>query len=234
MFSAIEIYESSILQLHLVRASFLSAAGIPYSRHVSLSPLCRLGNRCRRGSSSTSRYFGCPSIHQVGDESIREVLHSATRLVLGAHALCRIHRLDLVSISHAFGFKSTISHFVGRILTRSDRSIDSKVTSFGHKEHRSHISALGSSNTLGPPVEWHSRALLDHCQAPSARALLHHIRRSIRALCWHDLPPTSGVLTGGIVVGQDIAIRIEEFQALGHRPDKYIPRNSDPSPLFFL
>ena len=146
---------------------------------------------------------GAQSIHQVGDESIREVLHSATRLVLGAHALCRIHRLDLVSISHAVGFKSTISHFVGRILTRSDRSIDSKVTSFGHKEHRSHISALGSSNTLGPPVEWHSRALLDHCQALSARALLHHIRRSIRALCWHDLPPTSGILTGGIVVGSD-------------------------------
>ena len=38
---------------------------------------------------------GAQSIHQVGDESIREVLHSATRLVLGAHALCRIHRLAL-------------------------------------------------------------------------------------------------------------------------------------------
>ena len=85
---------------------------------------------------------------------------------------------------------------LGVILTRSDRSIDSKVTSFGHKEHRSHISALGASNTLGPPVEWHSRALLDHCQALAAHALLHHIsiraRRTIPSrtliiVCRHDL-----------------------------------------------
>ena len=48
---------------------------------------------------------GAQSIHQVGDAPIREVLHSATSPFLGAHALCRIHRLalswiqlDLVSI----------------------------------------------------------------------------------------------------------------------------------------
>ena len=44
-----------------------------------------------------------------------------------------------------------------------------------------------------------------------------------RLFCWQ---PTSGILTGGIVVGQDVAIRVAEFHTLGHRPDKYIPRNN--------
>ena len=87
---------------------------------------------------------------------------------LGAHALCRIHRLalrwiqlDLVSISHAFGFKSTISHFVGRIhiLTRSDRSMDFEVTSLTTRLAVQHEGAAGlQSEAHGS--EDHSRLVL--------------------------------------------------------------------------
>ena len=48
-----------------------------------------------------------------------------------------------------------------------------------------------------------------------------------RLFCWQ---PTSGILTGGIVVGQDIAIRIAESHALGQRLGEilYIDRQMVP------
>ena len=122
---------------------------------------------------------GAQSIHQVGDVSI----------------ICcrRVHELLMLLCIH--------------ILTRSDRSIDSKITSFGHQEHRSHISALVASNTLGPPacqvkvIRVHYSIIVRHSQpAPSciiASDPFGHEEPSRRAhsllsyaghlVCWHDL-----------------------------------------------
>ena len=83
------------------------------------------------------------------------------------------------------------------ILTRSDRSIDSKVNGI-----RVHYSIIVRHSQPAPSC------------ITSADPFVHSVLLVAR----------SNLLQ--VVVGQDIAIRIAEFHTLGHRPDKYIPRNN--------
>ena len=73
------------------------------------------------------------------------------------------------------------------------------------------------------PEECSAASRVQPCVSLVRQVERMHDVYTARLFCWQ---PTSGILTGGIVVGQDVAIRVAEFHTLGHRPDKYIPRNN--------